>query len=209
MNQELTWNRYRAPELVLSSTDYGKAVDIWAIGCILGELTDGEPLFPGENEIDQLFVIQKVLGPLTPDQIESFQKNPRFIGMKFPEMNKPETLEKRYLGKLSKRALSFMKECLKMDPAQRLTAAKALQHPYFDGIRDAADIVQPKSDLRIESANVTLSGNEKNSAGLQVKVPTKENLNATLNSQTNLNTQKSLNHVHVGSKIEPNTAELQ
>ena len=53
-------NRYRAPELVLSSTDYGKPVDIWAIGCILGELTDGEPLFPGENEIDQLFVIQKV-----------------------------------------------------------------------------------------------------------------------------------------------------
>jgi cyclin-dependent kinase-like len=35
-------------------------VDIWAIGCILGELTDGQPLFPGESEVDQLFVIQKV-----------------------------------------------------------------------------------------------------------------------------------------------------
>jgi len=196
---------YRAPELVLSSTDYSMPVDIWAIGCILGELTDGEPLFPGENEIDQLFVIQKILGPLTPDQIESFQKNPRFIGMKFPEMNKPETLEKRYLGKLSKKALSFMKECLKMDPAQRLTAVKALQHPYFDGLRDIADVPVAKSDLRIESANVTLSGNEKPGLNLHVKVPTKEILNATINSSTNLNTQKSLHHVN---KIEPQTAEV-
>ena len=32
---------------------YGKAVDIWSIGCILGELSDGQPLFPGESEIDQ------------------------------------------------------------------------------------------------------------------------------------------------------------
>jgi cyclin-dependent kinase-like len=50
---------YRAPELLLSN-NYGKPVDIWAIGCILGELTDGEPLYPGESEIDQLFCIQKV-----------------------------------------------------------------------------------------------------------------------------------------------------
>jgi cyclin-dependent kinase-like len=34
---------------------------MWAIGCIMGELIDGQPLFPGESEIDQLYVIQKVL----------------------------------------------------------------------------------------------------------------------------------------------------
>lgn len=47
---------YRAPELLLSNV-YGKEVDIWAIGCIMGEITDGDPLFPGESEIDQLFCI--------------------------------------------------------------------------------------------------------------------------------------------------------
>ena len=56
---------YRSPELLLSDR-YSKEVDIWAIGCIMGELTDGEPLFPGESEIDQLFEIQKILGALTP-----------------------------------------------------------------------------------------------------------------------------------------------
>ena len=42
---------YRAPELLLSN-HYGKEVDIWAAGCIMGEITDGDALFPGESEID-------------------------------------------------------------------------------------------------------------------------------------------------------------
>mgnify|MGYP000986006826 FL=1 len=53
--------RYRPPELLLRTTDYTEAVDMWAIGCIMGELTDGQPLFPGESEFDQLEVIQKVI----------------------------------------------------------------------------------------------------------------------------------------------------
>jgi cyclin-dependent kinase-like len=48
---------YRSPELLLGCNNYGKAIDIWAIACIMGELVDGQPLFPGENEIDQLFLI--------------------------------------------------------------------------------------------------------------------------------------------------------
>jgi cyclin-dependent kinase-like len=50
-----------------------------------------------------------------------FIKNPRYVGMKFPEINKPETIERRYLGKLNIKALNFMKLLLKMDPKERLT----------------------------------------------------------------------------------------
>lgn len=49
---------YRSPELLLGSTRYGKEVDLWAIGCIMAELLDGQPLFPGESDIDQLYIIQ-------------------------------------------------------------------------------------------------------------------------------------------------------
>ena len=56
---------YRSPELLLGFTNYGKEVDSWAIGCIMGELADGQPLFPGDSEMDQLFLVQKVLGALT------------------------------------------------------------------------------------------------------------------------------------------------
>lgn len=59
--------RYRAPELLLGDTNYGKPVDMWAIGCIMGELTDGQPLYPGESEIDQLYVIQVIFGFLLID----------------------------------------------------------------------------------------------------------------------------------------------
>ena len=71
--------------------------------------------------MDQLYLIQKVLGPLTREQMESFNKNPRFVGLKFPEITKPETLEKRYMTSLSKKALQLMIGLLKMDPAERLT----------------------------------------------------------------------------------------
>lgn len=62
---EYRW--YRAPELLLGSSHYGKEVDMWAVGCIMGELIDGQPLFPGDSDIDQLFVIQKLLGELLPN----------------------------------------------------------------------------------------------------------------------------------------------
>ena len=98
---------YRAPELLLGSTGYTMGVDVWAIGCIMGELVDGQPMFPGESEIDQLYIIQKVLGPMTVDQNDLFLRNPRFAGLKFPDMSRPETLQKKYVGVMSKRALNF------------------------------------------------------------------------------------------------------
>lgn len=78
------------------------------------------------------------MGPLTHSQQEEFKTNPRFIGYKFPDsITKPETLDRRYVGKLSKKALSIMKAMLEMDPADRITAIEALADPYFDGLRDA------------------------------------------------------------------------
>lgn len=102
----------------------------------MGEITDGDPLFPGESEIDQLYLIQKILGMLTPEQEECFRKNPRFLGLSFPDVSKPETLQKHYVGKMSKKAISLMEGFLEMDPSKRITALEALAHPYFENIRD-------------------------------------------------------------------------
>jgi mitogen-activated protein kinase 15 len=38
---------YRAPEILLGSTKYTKGVDMWSLGCILGEMLAGKPIFPG------------------------------------------------------------------------------------------------------------------------------------------------------------------
>ena len=123
---------YRAPELLLTQGEYGKEVDYWAIGCIMGELVDGNPLFPGENEIDQIYCIQKVLGNLTEEQMDMFYNNPLFNGKNLLNVTKPETLQRRYMGKLSKTDISFMKGLLELDPKKRLNEKTVFSHPYFE-----------------------------------------------------------------------------
>lgn len=123
---------YRAPELLIGSTTYGKEVDQWAIGCIMGELIDGQPLFPGESDIDQLYIIQKVIGAITSQQQKEFLRNPRYSGLKFPNgVNNPQGLRKRYGNKMDEDSLDFMTKLLKMSPSERLTGEQCLQHPYF------------------------------------------------------------------------------
>ncbi len=55
---------YRSPELLLGGS-YSFPVDMWAVGCIMGELIDGQPMFPGDNLLDQISLIMKLLGPFT------------------------------------------------------------------------------------------------------------------------------------------------
>ena len=122
---------YRAPELLISQGEYNTEVDFWAIGCIMGELTDGNPLFPGENELDQIHCIQKILGNLTNEQISKFYSNPLFQGKNLLNVQNPETLERKYFGKLNKQAISFMRGLLELDPKKRLNGISVFQHPYF------------------------------------------------------------------------------
>ena len=68
--------------LCLNRMKYGPGVDIWSIGCIIGEISDGQPLFPGNSEIDQLYIIQRMLGNLPEYQKEKLNNDTRFKGLK-------------------------------------------------------------------------------------------------------------------------------
>ena len=59
---------YRAPELLFGARRYGSGVDIWAVGAIFGELLNHSPVFPGENDIDQIYRVLQIMG--TPDERE-------------------------------------------------------------------------------------------------------------------------------------------
>jgi serine/threonine protein kinase len=61
---------YRPPELLFRKKMYSFEVDMWAVGCLLGELALGEPLFNGESEIEQLFKIFKLTGSPSEDILE-------------------------------------------------------------------------------------------------------------------------------------------
>ncbi|XP_016423877.1 cyclin-dependent kinase-like 5 [Sinocyclocheilus rhinocerous] len=98
---------------------YGKAVDMWSVGCILGELSDGQPLFPGESEIDQLFTIQKVLGPLPPEQMKLFYNNPRFHGLRTVSQGYP-----CHCG-------LYFQNLLLLNPNERYLTEQSLNHHAF------------------------------------------------------------------------------
>ena len=148
---------YRAPELLLTQGEYGKEVDYWAIGCIMGELVDGNPMFPGENELDQIHCIQKVLGNLTDEQVDMFYSNPLFNGKNLLNVTKPETIEKKYLGKLSKKAISFLKGLLALDPKKRLNGNTVFKHPYFEKL-----VEQDMKKEKENGINKLLLGNNSN-----------------------------------------------
>jgi mitogen-activated protein kinase 15 len=52
--EEVATRWYRAPEVLLGSQSYGRAADIWSIGCILAEILIGKPFFPGNSTLNQL-----------------------------------------------------------------------------------------------------------------------------------------------------------
>ncbi|XP_032814970.2 uncharacterized protein LOC116945022 isoform X1 [Petromyzon marinus] len=128
---------YRAPELLVGDTKYGRAVDVWAVGCVAVEIQTGEPVFPGDSDIDQLYQIVKCFGNLMPRHRELFYKNPVFTGLKVPEVHAVEPLEKR-LPRLPPLLLDLIKQCLYMDADTRPPCSRLLQHDYFtaDGFAD-------------------------------------------------------------------------
>lgn len=48
---------YRAPEILIANKQYTKGIDMWSLGCILGEMCRGKPLFPGSCTINQVCTI--------------------------------------------------------------------------------------------------------------------------------------------------------
>ncbi|XP_066925888.1 cyclin-dependent kinase-like 1 [Clytia hemisphaerica] len=120
---------YRAPELLVGDVNYGKAVDIWAVGCLLFEMITGDPLFPGDSDIDQLFHITKALGNLCQRHKDVFHRNPLFTGMKLPNI-RLEKVGKKF-GNLSTNLSNLITESLCLEVQKRLSCTEMMKHAYY------------------------------------------------------------------------------
>jgi glycogen synthase kinase 3 beta len=134
---------YRAPELVFGATIYTTAIDVWSVGCVMGEMIIGHPLFAGETGVDQLVEIIKILGTPTKDQINLM--NPNYKEMKFPQV-KGSSLHKCFKTKTSLEAIDLLEKMLQYSPKDRITAAEAMCHPFFE------DLVRRTLDLPLSMA---------------------------------------------------------
>ncbi|XP_026177917.1 cyclin-dependent kinase-like 2 isoform X2 [Mastacembelus armatus] len=121
---------YRAPELLVGDLKYGKPVDVWAIGCLLLEMLTGQPLFPGDSELDQIYHITRCFGDLTVHHQELFHRNPVFSEARLPERSGHVILQERY-PTIPPTALDLAHSCLLMDPERRAQCSELLEHPLF------------------------------------------------------------------------------
>ncbi|XP_049424482.1 probable serine/threonine-protein kinase nek3 isoform X2 [Epinephelus fuscoguttatus] len=121
---------YRAPELLVGDTKYGKPVDVWAVGCLLLEMLTGQPLFPGDSDLDQIYHIVRCFGNLTAHHQEMFYRNPVFSGVRLPECSGKVPLEQRF-PTITPSALDLAQNCLQMDPERRAQCSELLEHPLF------------------------------------------------------------------------------
>ncbi|XP_071965164.1 serine/threonine-protein kinase MAK-like [Antedon mediterranea] len=120
---------YRAPEVLLRSTNYNSPIDIWAVGCIMAELYTLRPLFPGTSEVDEIFKVCSVLGtPKKEDWNEGYQLANK-MNFKFPQC--VSTPLKSLIGNASPEAINLLKDMLHWNPQKRPTATQCLKYSYF------------------------------------------------------------------------------
>jgi serine/threonine protein kinase len=132
---------YRAPELCGSFfTSYTEAVDIWSVGCIMGELLLGRPLIRGSNCANQLRRIVEFMGKPRAIDIECIgsRKARDFLHSIVAPRGKKSECDVQFADICAEcpEAVRLMKQMLSFAAEDRPTAIEALRHPYFSGYPD-------------------------------------------------------------------------
>lgn len=144
---------YRAPEVLLRAGEYSSPVDIWAVGAMAVEIATLKPLFPGGNEVDQVWRVCEIMG--SPGNWYNkagarvgggdWREGTRLaskLGFSFPKMA-PHAMDTILQSPQWPASLNhFVTWCLMWDPKSRPTSTQALNHEFFT---DAVDPLRPKS----------------------------------------------------------------
>lgn len=131
---------YRAPEVILGA-GYGMAIDMWSFACILIELYNGLPVFPGENEHEQMACFLEVLGRPPNSLLERSQRKRIFFDSRMEprQMINSRGRRRRINGKTIEKAttasdslfIDFIKRCLDWEPNTRMTPMQAIKHEWI------------------------------------------------------------------------------
>uniref|UniRef100_A0A8P4GR27 cyclin-dependent kinase n=1 Tax=Dicentrarchus labrax TaxID=13489 RepID=A0A8P4GR27_DICLA len=128
---------YRPPDVLLGSTDYSTALDIWGAGCIFIEMLQGAPAFPGDTDVfEQLRKIWTVLGVPSEHSWPGVSQLPNYRpGELTPPTSCPNSQSQRgggrKLNQLPYKTEDLVQRMLKGVPTDRISAQDSLQHPYF------------------------------------------------------------------------------
>ncbi|KAF9478519.1 Pkinase-domain-containing protein [Pholiota conissans] len=157
---------YRAPEVLLFSRDYSNPVDMWAFGTIMAELVNLRPLFPGQDQADQVKKICEILGD--PSDSYGFDSTgirigggpwPKgntlasSIGFEFPKYL-PKEFNTLFAESIPRSLISCIRDLLRYDPDQRLTSRHCLVHPYLQETLPRNDIPFPSGLVSTSQSSI-------------------------------------------------------
>ncbi|EOA24229.1 hypothetical protein CARUB_v10017466mg [Capsella rubella] len=138
MTEYVVTRWYRAPELLLNSSDYTAAIDVWSVGCIFMELMNRKPLFPGKDHVHQMRLLTELLG--TPTEADlGFTHNEdakRYI-RQLPSF--PRQPLAKLFSHVNPMAIDLVDRMLTFDPNRRITVEEALNHQYLAKLHDPSD----------------------------------------------------------------------
>ncbi|RHN60836.1 putative mitogen-activated protein kinase CMGC-MAPK family [Medicago truncatula] len=138
MTEYVVTRWYRAPELLLNSSDYTSAIDVWSVGCIFMELMNKKPLFPGKDHVHQMRLLTELLGTPTDADVGLVKNDDarRYI-RQLPQY--PRQPLNRVFPHVHPLAIDLVDKMLTIDPTRRITVEEALAHPYLEKLHDVAD----------------------------------------------------------------------
>lgn len=143
---------YRAPEVVLTSMEYTAAVDIWSVGCILGELIGRVPMFCGNDFLHQIKAICQILGTPSDEDLSFIPQESdearKFIQNRCPSFPKKDWAE--LYPSASEAAHDLLDKMVRFNPTSRITAKEALLHEYLEEYRD--DEEEPVATVQLDWA---------------------------------------------------------
>ncbi|ESN98807.1 hypothetical protein HELRODRAFT_66928, partial [Helobdella robusta] len=130
---------YRAPEILLASHRYTAGIDQWSMGCILGEMFLGKPLFPGSSTLNQLERIMSIIDRPSQKDIESMQSD---YGATVTEATSIvyRSLEELFPAR-DEDGFHMLKNLLQFNPDKRLTSDQALKHPYVFKFHKSGEVM--------------------------------------------------------------------
>jgi mitogen-activated protein kinase 1/3 len=141
---------YRAPEVMVSARRYTRALDMWSVGCIFAEMLGNRALFPGKNYVDQLNRILEIIGSPSQEDLAAIpsEKSRKYVAALPARAKVPYSHLYPEAGEM---AIDLLDSMLAFNPARRITADVALEHPYFAEYHDPLDEPEAEEPFTFEA----------------------------------------------------------